>query len=604
MNPPAGSIDRRWVPLQAALIVLATAWIYLPALHGGWLWDDGLEITQNVAVHRASGWLTPWFAPAGLDYFPLKDSLQWLEWHLWGDRVAGYHLASLGLHLLSAFLLWRLLARLGVRLAWVGALLFAVHPMAVESVAWIAEFKNPLSLSLLLGAMLAWVAYDRTGRPAERWWALLAFTAALLAKSSVAMFPFVLLLFAWWRRQRLAGSDLRATAPFWVVAAGLGLVTVWFQSHRAIGAAGPAAGWLARAGQAGGSILHYAGAWLWPWRPAPVYPPSPLGWLAWPVVLAALGGLWLKRATWGRPALLGTGWFLLNLLPVLGLIPLAYLRVSPVADHLAYLPLVGAAGLAAAALGLAREAGPRRVLAAAMALAVVGLAWSAHRYAAIFQSEQALWSYAVARNPDAWLARSNLGRTYLQEGKGQAALAEFREAIRLQPDSAEAQANAGAAFEYLGLATEAEGRYREAVRLDPGFAGARYDLGHFLLQSGRPMEAAENFRAALQLDPGLAAAHNNLGLALARLGQSAEAAREYREALRANPRLVEALLNLGNAAFRAGRMDEAAADYRAALKIDPAYASAHQNLGAALARQGRSEEAQAEFQAAARGARP
>jgi tetratricopeptide (TPR) repeat protein len=361
---------------------------------------------------------------------------------------------------------------------------------------------------------------------------------------------------------------------------------------------------MTRAGQAGGSVLHYAVAGLWPWRLAPVYPPGHLGGLAWLVVLAILAGLWLKRATWGRPALLGAGWFLLNLFPVLGLIPLAYLRVSPVADHLAYLPLVGLAGLAAAGLGRAREAGRRRFLAGAVVLAALALAWSAHRYAAVFQNERALWSYAVARNPSAWLARSNLGRTYLQEGKGQAALAEFREAIRLQPDSAEAQANAGAAFEYLGLMAEAEGRYREAVRLDPGFAGARYDLGHFLLQSGRPMEAAENFRAALQLDPRLAAAHNNLGLALARLGRSAEAAQEFQAALRVNPRLVEAYLNLGNAAFRGGRLDEAVADYRAALKINPAYAAAHQNLGAALARLGRGEEAQAELQAATRGTRP
>lgn len=604
MNRPAGTTDARWVPLQAALLVAAAAWVYAPALHGGWLWDDGLEITRNAAVHSAGGWLTPWFAPAGMDYFPLKDSLQWLEWHLWGDRVAGYHLANLGLHLLCAFLLWRLLAGLGVRLAWVGALLFAVHPAAVESVAWIAEFKNPLSLALLLGAITAWVEYDRTGRPAERWKSLGWFAAAMVCKSSVVMFPCVLLLFAWWRRGRIGREDVRLTAPFWGVAAGLGLVTVWFQAHRAIGAGGPAAGWAARASQAGGSIVHYAAAWVWPWRLAPVYAPPPFGWLAWLAVLAVVAGLWRMRATWGRPALLGAGWFLLNLVPVLGLIPLAYLRVAPVADHLAYLPLVGAAGLTAAALGLAHGERSRRVTTAAVALAVAALAWSAHRYAGVFQDERTLWTYAVARNPAAWLARNNLGRTYLEEGKAGAALAEFREAIRLQPDSAEAQANTGIALERLGRPVEAEGCYREALRLDPGLAAAWYDLGQLLLQSRRPMEAAEDFRVALRLDPALATAHNNLGLALARLGRPDDAVREFREALRLNPRLVEARLNLGNAAFREGRLDEAVADYRAALAIDSAYAAAHQNLGAALERLGRTQEARAEFQAAARGVQP
>ena len=593
-GPASSSAGGRPVPWPAALIVFATAWIYGPTLHGGWLWDDGLEIFQNPAVRSAAGWRTPWSAPVGMDYLPLKSSLQWLEWHLWGDQVLGYHLANVALHLLSAFLLWRLLSRLGVRLAWFGGLLFAVHPVAVESVAWISEFKNTLSLPPLLLAAIAWVDFDRTGRPADRWRSLGWFTVAMLCKSSVVMLPAVLLLFAWWRR-RLDGAAVRATAPFWLVSAGLGLVTLWFQSHRAIGPAGPAAGWAARLGEAGGSILHYTGTCLVPVGLAPVYPPS--GWpplVAWAVVIAVLAGLWLRRSTWGRPALLGLGWFLLNLVPVLGLIPLAYLRVAPVADHLAYLPLAGWAGLVAAALGAAGEAGSRRALAVAAAGAILALAWTSRAYAGNFQNERALWSYAVARNPGAWLAWNNLGRTDLQEGKAEQALPEFAAAQRLRPDSAEVRANAGAALERLGRAGPAEARYREAIGLDPGFAGAHYDLGHLLLQAGRPLEASDEFRAALRLDPALAAAHNNLGLAHSRHGLSAEARREYDEALRLNPRLAEALLNLGNAAFREGRVDEAVGRYRAALRIDPAYEAAHQNLGAALERLGRTGEARAQ----------
>ena len=609
MSRPAGSITGRWIPAQAALIVLASAWIYGPTLRGGWLWDDGLEILRNSAVRSAAGWRTPWFAPVGMDYFPLKSSLQWLEWHLWGDQVFGYHLVNLALHLLSAFLIWRLLGKLGVRLGWVGGLLFAVHPVAVESVAWISEFKNTLSLPPLLLAMTAWVDYDRTGRPADRWRSLLWFTGSMLCKSSVVMFPAVLLLFAWWRRRRIVGADWRATAPFWVISAGLGLVTVWFQAQRAIGRDAEAAGWAARIDQAGWSIVHYSWKCLFPHGLAPIYPPVAPGWpplTGWILVIAVLAGLWWKRSSWGRDALLGIGWSTINLFPVLGLIPLAYFRVSPVADHLAYLPLVGWAGLGAAVLGVAQAGSRRRYLACsgAAALALLALAWSSRSYAGIFQSDQTLWSYAAARNPGSWLARNNLGRVDLQEGRREAALAELREAIRLQPKSAEAQANAGAAYESLGRSAAAEGCYREAVRLDPSFAGAHYDLGHFLLQAGRPIEAADEFRAALRLDPALATAHNNLGLALSRLGRASDARLEYEEALRLNPQLVEALLNLGNAAFRLGRPEEAVNYYRAALRIDPAYAPAHQNLGAALERLGRAAEARSERQAAARGQHP
>ena len=192
----------------------------------------------------------------------------------------------------------------------------------------------------------------------------------MLCQSAVVMVPCFLLLFAWWRRGRVTRDDVRSTAPFWLVAAGLGLVTVWFQFHRAIGSAAAQAGWLDRVGQAGGSILHYAGECLFPWRLAPVYPPVVSGWLAWPIVLAVLAVFWAKRESWGRHALLGGGWFLLNLLPVLGLIPLAYLRVSPVADHLAYLPLVGCAGLGAVLLGAAQTAWATRAQLLSAAAAV------------------------------------------------------------------------------------------------------------------------------------------------------------------------------------------------------------------------------------------
>src|SRR5665213_1817630 len=147
------------VLLPAALIALAGGWVFSPAWRGGWLWDDSLEISQNALLRTPAGLGKIWFSRAGMDYFPFKSSVQWVLWHVWGDQPAGYHLTSLGLHILSAFLFWRLLAKMGMRLAWLGGFFFVVHPLGVESVAWISELKNTLSLALLLGAMIFYLNY-------------------------------------------------------------------------------------------------------------------------------------------------------------------------------------------------------------------------------------------------------------------------------------------------------------------------------------------------------------------------------------------------------------------------------------------------------------
>lgn len=597
-----------WRVLHAFTIAAAATWCFWPAQHGGWLWDDDLEVANNPLLRDPAGWWKAWVAPAGMDYFPLKDTLHWLQWRMWGDAVVGYHLTSLALHILSAWLLWQVLAKLGARHAWLGGLLFAIHPIAVESVAWIAEFKNTASLPLALLAMSAYVDYDSIGRRRDRWCALAWFAAAMLCKSTVAMLPCALLLFAWWRHGRIRPGDLRRTAPFFGVSLVLGLVTLWFQGHRAMGGTTVAAGFSTRLGQAGWNSLAYLRDCVFPHALAPVYEPGRTAvpaLVAWLVIGFVLLLGWLRRAAWGRHALLGGGWFLLNLAPVLGIIPMSYLRVSPRADHLVYLSLVGVVGLIGAGFGTAWDSnrGPARIrrpiLAALGLAAIVALALTSRDYAAFFRSDEALWREAVVRSPDAWLARNNLGRALLREGRAAEALAQFDQAVRLGPDSAEVRTNRGDALEQTGRTADAQAEYQAAAKLDPRFAGARYNLGRALLQSGHPAEAAAELRVAVGLDAGYAAAHNNLGLALARLGQWPEAMAEYREALRLKPELPEAHLNLGNACFRLNRIEEAIAEYRRALDQNPRFGAAHRNLAVALHALGRDDEARAEFSAAA-----
>jgi tetratricopeptide (TPR) repeat protein len=600
--------------LRALLIALAAAWIYAPCLHGTWLWDDGLEVAQNLSLRAPGGWWTPWVHPAGMDYFPLKGSLQWIEWHLWGANPLGYHLSNLVLHVASSLLVWRLLHRLGIRAAFAGGLLFAIHPLAVESVAWVSEFKNTVSLPFLLLACLAWVEFDRTGRRGPWAWAIAAFVAALACKTSVVMFPFAILLYCWWRRGAVVRRDLLDAAPFFAASGVMGFATLWFQSTRAIGAVTTPDPLGARVAQAGWSLAAYVGQAFVPLGLAPVYPRADGGFAAvipWSCLLALLAFLWTRRAGWGRAALMGLGWFLINLAPVLGLLPMAYMRISPRADHFAYVSLVGIAGLAAAGFdhqldSLRRTigSGPVSWLMATLPAAAIAcaLCLESRSYAAVFHDEKALWTYAVEQSPGAWLARNNLGKVMLEEGRPGEAAAQFERAVRIRPDSAEAHANWGNALDAEGRATDAQAQFGAALAIDPAFAGGHYDLGLSLLRSGRPEEAAAQFEAALWVDPSYATARNNLGLARARSGRMDDAIAEYREALRLNPGLQEAHLNMGNALFRLGRLEEAVAEYREALRIDPGYAGAHSNLGYALQGLGKQAEADAEFSAAKRAA--
>ena len=459
----------QWVEIgaQAALIVLAGYFVFSPAIHGGWLWDDNRYVAQNPALRSAGGLKAIWLAPPGVNYFPITSTVQWMQWHLWGSATPGYHLTNLGLHLLSCFLIWLLLRRLGVRLAWLGGLLFAVHPLAVESVAWISELKNTLSLPLLLGAMIAYLEFDgatqglesKTRRGGCYLLCLALFLAAMLSKSTVAMFPAVLLLYCWWKRGRVSRTDLLASIPFFIVSLGLGLVTVWFEHHRAIDASAvPAGSVLGRVACAGLAVAFYFYQWVFPAALLPIYPrwsvdpPSLAQFLPWLVLVAVFWGCWAQRATWGRHALFGLGFFLLNLVPVLGFIPMAYLDISWVADHFAYLPMVGLVGLAAAALSWSfgsqkRQDSapaetslppPRRsrsiLLTFGFAAICALLAIKGRSYAGRFLSQETLWTYTVERNPQAWLAQNNVAVVLAAQGRPDQAIAHYEAALRIRPN--------------------------------------------------------------------------------------------------------------------------------------------------------------------------
>ncbi len=616
--------------INAAVITLAVAFVYGPVTGAGWIWDDGLEITGSHDVRAAGGLWSAWVSPSGFDYFPLKTSLQWIEWHLWQARPAGYHAVNIALHLAGALLLWRVLAKLGVRFAWLGGLVFAVHPLAVESVAWVSEFKNVLSLPLLLLAAAAYIDFDlaraaaRVGEPAgdraarRSYLAALAwFLAAMLSKSSVVMFPVLLLLLAWWRRGRIARADLLASLPFFLVSLVLGLVTVSFQDHRAIIDPGSVAeGLPVRFAVAGRALVFYLGKAAWPFGLLPIYPRWPAaglllpGALCWLAAGAAVAGLLAgsdrsaaragPRIPAARHILLGLGFFLVNLVPVLGFFPMAYQRISWVADHFAYLPLAGMAGLAAAGIGVIANRAGRVFTVIAVAAGVIVLADHARAHARIFQGEKSLWTYELERNREAWIAYNNLGIALRKEGRRAEAIADYEQSLRLRPNFAEAHNDLGVALAEEGRTAEALAHYERAILIKPDFASAYNNEGNLLLGLGRIDEAIGRFAQSLLLEPDVAEPHNNLGNALARQGRLDAAIGQYREALRFDPDFPEALSNLGATLANMGRLDEAIGQFRALLALRPDYAEAHNNLGVALGRAGRIPEAIAEYRTALR----
>jgi len=566
-------------------MALAVGWIYWPALRGGWISDDKAGIALNRELLTAEGLGRIWRGTDSPDYFPLTGTVQWLEWHLFAQNTAGYHGVNVCLHLLSAVLFCRLLGKFGVGPAWIGGFIFAVHPLAVESVAWISELKNTLSLPLLILAFI----FHIDGR---RRWALAFFTFAMLAKTSAVMFPAVLVLYAWWRKGRVQWSDIRAIAPFAAVSIALALTTIWFQGHRAIagvplGLAGP----IPRIALAGTAAAFYFCKCLWPAQTAfyyPKWPASPASlehFLPLLVLAAFFAWLWAGRR---RHAVFAFGSSLINVAPVAGLIPMAYLHFSWTADHLAYLAIPGVAGLAAAAAGtLPGRIGATTATTSAMVAGLLAfMAWTSHRWAGLFRDEKLLWSHTLSVNPRAWPAQANLGAVYLGEGRTDEAIGRYRAALRIKPDEEAVQLGLGAALLQAGKPQEASAQLRAAVAQDSRDANAHFNFGSALLALGRTSEAMDEFRATVRLNPAYPAGQYALGVILVRSGRLDEGIGHLREAVRLDPAFAQAHNDLGIALEESGQPAEALLQFSEARRLNPNSIPARQNLARALSQTG------------------
>ncbi len=566
--------------------------VYLPAMQGDFIWDDDKMLLDNRAMRSDGGLVDIWFTTRSVDYFPLTYTLLWVQWRLWGDNATGYHVINVMLHALASLVMWRVLRRLKVRGAWFAAAIFAVHPVTAASVAWISETKNTLSLLWFALSMLCYLRFDED--PARRRWyvaSVLAFLAALLAKTSVVMMPVVLLGATWWRHRRIDRRDVMRTLPYWALSLVLGLVTVWFQHQPALGGTTllRPEGAASRVAAAAWCVWFYLYKALVPIRLSMIYPRwdvDPAQWVAWlPLAfLATAGGLtWRHR----RPLALALGYYVLVLLPVLGLVAMSFHQHSLVSDHLQYIALIAPAAAVAALLNRL----PMGTAAGVVVLAILSLlTW---HHAGHFQNQQTLWSHTLRLNPDAVAAHNNLGLSWAKRDRHTEALVHYREALRRRADFAPTYSNMALSLEALGQPDQAMEALRTCLELYPRAWRAHYNLANMLRNAGRPDQAVIRYRLALKHHPDYVEAHINLANVLYAQGRFDQAWAHYQAALRWEPDAADVHFNLANAYRLVGRYDLAIRHYRLALQTAPEHVDAHMNLAIALIGDGQMHRAMA-----------
>jgi tetratricopeptide (TPR) repeat protein len=578
---------RPW--LLALVLVTVTILVYRPAWHAGFIWDDDDHLTANPAMIAPDGLRVIWSSLTVSRYYPLTLTSFWVQRQLWGLNPIPYHLVNIALHAINGVLIFFLLRRLRVPAAWLAAMLWALHPVNVESVAWITELKNTQSGAFFFCALLCFLRFEAQGR--RRWYALalLCGAGALLSKPSTVVLPLVLLLYAWWERGCWRRTDVVRTAPFFGLALLMSALTIVEQRGHILreGTAEWSMGIAGRLVLAGKAIWFYAVKLLWPVNLTFVYPRWEVttnsfgSWLPLAAVVAV--GIVLygrRREPWARAGAFGLIFFITALLPVLGFFDVFYFRYSYVADHFQYLASVGLIALVASMWARMCEltGRPGRYLdvvvvpATVMILGV--LTW---RQACAYRDVETLWQDTLAKNPICWMAHNNLGTALLQGGKVEEAIGHFEQAIRLKPDpAAEHDYNLGSALLQAGRFHEAIRHFQHALQLKPDYSEAHNNLGDALLYMGKFPDAIGHYEQALRIKPDYPGAQNNLAWLLATLAPA-----EGGDPVRAVSLAEQACKLSGNR--MAANVDTLAVAYAAAGRFNEAIAAAERAVELARA---------------------
>ncbi len=594
-----GMSHRAHIAFAGAALCLLVVVSYVPALSAGFLWDD-LILTRATPLHTWSGLAEIWLGSRELSqyeahYWPLLYTTFWLEHRLWGLAPLGYHLVNLLLHTGVVLLLWRLLRQMDVPGAWFAAAVFAVHPLHVESVAWVIGRKDILATLFYLSSVLAYIRFTETPRGERRGWhyllAVALFVLGLFSKSIVITLPVALLLWHWWRHGRVTMADCSRTLPFFLV--GLGIVLAEYVYYIGNQPTSFAYSPLERGLIAARALAFYAGKLLWPAGLIGVYPrwePGIGDALAWGCAVgfaAVVAVLWRWRRPLGRGPLAGVLFFAVALSPTLGFVDFGYMLSSFVADRYQYLAGIGLIAVVAAAASRACQRGlnalpERRTRPARMAIGAAGaailavaglLTWN---QASLYRDPVTFFGHVIAHNPQARDAHHTLGNYLQTEGRYGEAHAAYDTALELRPDSPDLLNNIGVLLARQGRHEEAIARYREALRLNPqhqnamqGLAVALINTGTLLANQGRREEAVARFREALRLNPQHHDAMRNIAVVRMNQGRYAEALASAQQVIARNPDDAQAHQLVGFGLFHLNRKAEALRHYDRALALDP-----------------------------------
>jgi Flp pilus assembly protein TadD len=592
----AKSITVRGGLLIAILVVFA----YLPCLDAGFVWDDDAHVTHNEALRSSEGLHDIWFKVGSVQqYYPMVYTTFWVQYHLWGNNAAGYHLVNILLHAANAFLLLLLLRNLGVRGAWVIAAVFALHPVQAESVAWISELKNCLSTFFYFSAALSYIRFDRLWERSAHTSAvhndpnqetgllrrarlnyLLAigfYLLALFSKTVTASLPAALLLLAYWKRERIRWRDVIPLLPFFALGISAGLFTIWVEKHL-IGAQGYewSHSFVDRLLIAGRGVWFYAGKLVWPVTLTFNYPKWRIDSSSWQQYLylvglvGALTTLWLTRRRIGKGPLVATLFFIGTLFPALGFFDIYPMRYSYVADHYQY---VASIGLIAMLVGTGAHLSDRYLLSAHAIRAistgsvVLTLAFLTWLQVHIYENKEILYRDTISKNENSFLAHYNLAKLLEESGRVDQAERHYAKTIAIEPTLAEAHNNLGLLLLKQGRLDGAIQMFSRAAELKPHDPLPRRNLADSLLEDGARKEAMAIYESLLRANPNDPVLHKKLALALATSNQYEPAIAHLQEALRIAPTYADAHFALAEILLRLKRTREAVSHYRTALQL-------------------------------------
>jgi tetratricopeptide (TPR) repeat protein len=560
-------------------------------MNGKFIWDDDAYVQNNALLRSDDGLRQIWFSfnqPS--QYFPMVYTSFRFEYALWGLNPLGYHITNIMLHAVNALLLWWVLRRLSVPGAWLAAAIFALHPVHVESVAWITERKNVLVAFFSLLCLLAWVRFADRSHKAQLAWpayilSLVLYVLALFSKTTACMLPAALVLLLWLKHIPIDSKRWWQITPYVLLGLAMGMLTVWWETEHLGTSLAPDVrmSMVAKLLVASRALWFYVGKLFWPVNLAFSYPcweidamdPLQYRWLLGCLVVAYC--MWRWRDKVGRDCLTAVAFFAVTLFPMLGFFSLYTFVYTYVADHYQYVASIGPIALFAAATCriVNRFNKPGRSVATVIAvLVLITLGTLTWRQCHIYKDLETLWRDTLKKNPDSWLANNNYGEILHKRGQIDQAIEHYRTALRVKPDYWQTHFGMGTAMFQLRQFDNAISHFQKALENSNIISNtnksiAYNKLGIALLKKGKLDDSITNLRKALLFNPASAETRYNLALALIQQGKMNEAESHYHEAMRIKPNYATAHENIGDVYLVRGKIEEAIACWNRVFELDP-----------------------------------